>query len=155
MLVAEMRLKPYSSDIQNIQCPRIRKKSETRFIKQCCNSQLKTSRYIWNLERWYWWIYMKGSNGDADKENRVVDTRWEGEGGKTWESSIEQYTLRHVKLDIQWDFAVWRKEPKSGALWQPWWVRWVGGGREVQEGGDICIPMADWCWYMAETNRIL
>ena len=21
----------------------------------------------------------------------------------------------------------------------------VGGGREVQEGGDICIPMADSC----------
>ena len=53
LLVAEMRLEPYFSDIQNIQCPRIRKKSETRFIKQCCNSQLKTSRYIWTLERWY------------------------------------------------------------------------------------------------------
>ena len=21
----------------------------------------------------------------------------------------------------------------------------VGGGREVQEGGDVCIPMADLC----------
>ena len=31
----------------------------------------------------------------------------------------------------------------------------VGGGREVQEGGDICIPVADSCWYMAETNAIL
>ena len=31
----------------------------------------------------------------------------------------------------------------------------VGGGREVQEGGDICIPVADSCWYMAETNTIL
>ena len=28
----------------------------------------------------------------------------------------------------------------------------VGGGREVQKGGDICIPMADSCCYMAETN---
>ena len=27
----------------------------------------------------------------------------------------------------------------------------VGGGREVQEGGDICIPMADSCCCMAET----
>ena len=31
----------------------------------------------------------------------------------------------------------------------------VGIGREVQEGGDICVPMADSCWYMAETNMIL
>ena len=31
----------------------------------------------------------------------------------------------------------------------------VGIGREVQEGGDICVPMADSCWYMAETNTIL
>ena len=31
----------------------------------------------------------------------------------------------------------------------------VGGGREVQERGDICIPVADSCWCMAETNTIL
>ena len=31
----------------------------------------------------------------------------------------------------------------------------VGGGREVQEGGDICMPMADSCSYMAEVNKIL
>ena len=29
-----------------------------------------------------------------------------------------------------------------------------GGGREVQ-GGDICTPMADSCWCLAETNTIL
>ena len=34
--------------------------------------------------------------------------------------------------------------------------RWVGWGvREVQQGGDICIPMADSCWCMAETITIL
>ena len=29
-----------------------------------------------------------------------------------------------------------------------------GGGREIQEGGDIYIPMTDSCWCMAETNKI-
>ena len=29
------------------------------------------------------------------------------------------------------------------------------GGREVQEGGDIGIPMADSCWCMTETNALL
>lgn len=31
----------------------------------------------------------------------------------------------------------------------------VGGGTEVQEGGNICIPMTDSCWCKAETNTIL
>ena len=22
--------------------------------------------YIWNLERWYWWIYLQGSNGEGN-----------------------------------------------------------------------------------------
>ena len=31
----------------------------------------------------------------------------------------------------------------------------VGGGREVQEGGDMSVPMADSCVYMSKTNTIL
>ena len=31
----------------------------------------------------------------------------------------------------------------------------LGGGREVQKIGDRCIPMANLCWYMAETNTII
>ena len=31
----------------------------------------------------------------------------------------------------------------------------VGGNREVREGGDICILMADSCWCMAEANALL
>ena len=31
----------------------------------------------------------------------------------------------------------------------------VRGGRKAQEGGDICMPMADSCSYMAEVNKIL
>ena len=31
----------------------------------------------------------------------------------------------------------------------------VEGGRGVQEGGDICIPVADSCRCVAETNIIL
>ena len=53
--------------------------------------------YIWNLERWYWWIYLQGSNGDADIENRFVDTAGDGEGGTNWENSMETYTLPYVK----------------------------------------------------------
>ena len=47
------------------------------------------------------------------------------------------------------------QEAQSSALWQ---IRGVSDGvrgrREVQEGGDICIPMADSCWCMVETNTV-
>ena len=39
-----------------------------------------TNAYIWNLERWYWWIYLQGSNGETDIENRLMDTE-RGRGG--------------------------------------------------------------------------
>ena len=104
--------------------------------------------------------YFQGNDEDADIEDKLVETTVEGEGGMSWESSIETYALPYVKLDNQWKFAVWCRELKSGALWQSrrvgWDGRWaVGGGRETQEEGDIHIPMADSFWYMAETNTIL
>ena len=34
---------------------------------------------------------LAGSNGDADIENRLVDTVGDGEGGKNLDSSIEIY----------------------------------------------------------------
>ena len=30
-----------------------------------------------------------------------------------------------------------------GALWRPRWMGWEWGGREVQEGGDVYICIAD------------
>ena len=36
---------------------------------------------VWNLGGWYWWACLQGSSGDADTENRRVDTVEEGEGG--------------------------------------------------------------------------
>ena len=34
---------------------------------------LYTNTYIWNLERWYWIIYLQSSNGETDIENRLMD----------------------------------------------------------------------------------
>ena len=52
---------------------------------------------IWNLERWYWWTNLQGSNGDTDLEKRRVGTGEEGEGGMDWKTSIEIYALSWVK----------------------------------------------------------
>ena len=35
------------------------------------------------------------------------------------------------------------QETQTGALYQPRGVGLWGVGREVQEGGDVCMPMAD------------
>ena len=58
------------------------------------------------------------------------------------ESNMETY-ITICKIDSQWEFAVW--------------VSWdgEGDGREVQEGGDICMPMADSCCSLTENNKIL
>ena len=68
---------------------------------------------------------------------------WEraGEGEMYEESNMETYIMQNR----QWEFAVCLMEPKQG-LWinlEGWDQE--GGGREVQEGGDLCIPMADSC----------
>ena len=43
------------------------------------------------------WTYFQGRNGDADVENRLVNTEREGEGGTIWESSTEVDTLPRLK----------------------------------------------------------
>ena len=52
--------------------------------------------YTRNLERWYWHTYLQGSDGDAARESRPVDTAGEGEGGMNRESNSETQTLPYV-----------------------------------------------------------
>ena len=39
------------------------------------------SMHIWNLERWYWWNNLQGSNRDTDMKNRLVAGRSQDGGG--------------------------------------------------------------------------
>ena len=56
-------------------------------------------------------------------------------------SNMEAY-IAICEIDSQWEIAVMSQEIQTGALQQP---RGEGDGREVQKGGDICIPMAGSC----------
>ena len=49
------------------------------------------------------------------------------------------------KIDSQWEFAVWLRKLKPGLCINLEVCDGVGDGREVQRGGDICVPMADSC----------
>ena len=49
------------------------------------------------------------------------------------------------KIESQREFAVWLRKFKQGLRVNLEGWDGEGGGREVQKGGDICIPMADSC----------
>ena len=67
-----------------------------------------------------------------------------GEGEMYGESNMETY-ITICKIDSQWEFAVWLRKLKEGlCINLEGWVG-AGDGREVQKGGDICIPMAHSC----------
>ena len=67
-----------------------------------------------------------------------------GEGEMYGESNMEIY-ITICKIDSQWEFAVCLMEFKQGLCINLEGWDGEGDGREVQEGGDICIPMADSC----------
>ena len=67
-----------------------------------------------------------------------------GEGGMYAESNMETY-ITMCKIDSQREFAVWLRKLKQGLCINLEGLDGVGDGREVQKGGDICIPMADSC----------
>ena len=104
--------------------------------------------YIRNLEKWYWLTYLQGMNREADIENILVDTAGEGEGGTSWESSIETYTLPDVKQTASGKF-LYNTGCQPGALWQPRWWDSMGVVKEVQEGGNIYT----YGWFMLLYER--
>ena len=108
--------------------------------------------YIWTLERWYGWAYLKGSNRDADIENRLVDTVEEGEGWINWEHSIETYTLPYIKHIASGNLLYYTgsSNPVFCDNLEVWGLEGGWGGR-----GHIYIPMAHSCWCMEETSTVL
>ena len=55
--------------------------------------------HIWNLEKWYWRVYLQGSSGEMDMESRLGEKGEEGEMyGK---SNIEIYITMCRKY-VQW-----------------------------------------------------
>ena len=67
-----------------------------------------------------------------------------GEGEVYGESNMETY-ITICKIDSQWEFAVWLRELKQGLCINLEGWDGEGNGRELQKGGDICIPMAYSC----------
>ena len=60
------------------------------------------------------------------------------------QSNVETY-ITICKIASQWEFAICLREHKQRFCNNLEGWDGVGDGMEVQEGGDICIPMADSC----------
>ena len=94
------------------------------------------------------WSYVQGSKGDRHKEQTF------GHSGRRrrWDDLREEHWNIYIaicKIDSQWEFDVWCREPKAGALWQPegmsWEGRWRGAFR--REGTCVClwpVPVNVW-----------
>ena len=67
-----------------------------------------------------------------------------GEGEMYGNSNMETY-ITICKIDSQQEFAVWLRKLKEGLCINLEGWDEEGDRREVQKGGDICIPMADSC----------
>ena len=52
-------------------------------------------RHIWNLERWYWWTYLPGSNGDANTD-RLMDKG--GGSRRGW----DEYKMNEMNMRVRW-----------------------------------------------------
>ena len=62
-----------------------------------------------------------------------------GEGEMYGESNMETY-ITMCKIDSQREFAVWLRKLKQGLCINLKGWDGEGDGREVQKGGDICLP---------------
>ena len=133
---------PFMSNILYIYAT-VRKKVCTYYTKWS-KSERKTpvqyvNKYMWNLVRWYRWLYTRDGKRDTDVKNRLLDF---------WENSIETCIL-HVY------YHMWNRFPV-----QVWCMRQCAQGRctgmTLRDGkGNTGTPTADSCQCMAKTTTIL
>ena len=110
-----------------------------------------TNAYIQNLEKWYWRIYLHGSTGETDIENRLMDMGRGEERVRCMEKITCKLTLNRLPMGI----CCMAQETQMGLCINLEGWNGEGDGREIQKGGNICIPMADSCWGWTESKKIL
>ena len=80
---------------------------------------------------------------NSHREQTFVHGEREGEGEMYGESNMETYIII-CKIDSQREFAYVLGNSNGLCINLEEWDG-EGDGREVQKGGDICMPMADSC----------
>ena len=93
---------------------------------------------------------------DGTEKNLFTGSQWrkihreqtyghgeKGREGQMYGESNMETCVTICKIDSQQEFAVQLRKLKQGLCISLEGWDWKGNGREVQKGGDICIPMAD------------
>ena len=82
---------------------------------------------------------------ERPSHSKIKPVNLKGKEGEMYTESIMEICNTICKIDGQWEFAVWLRKLKQGLCinLEGWDAE--RDGREVQRGGDICIPMADSC----------
>ena len=83
-----------------------------------------------------------------------MDIRRGEERVRCMKSNMETY-ITICKIESQWEFAVWLRELEQGLCVNLEGSDGKEDGREIWEGGDIGVPMADSCGCMTENHKIL
>ena len=69
----------------------------TEWSKSGRDKQISSiNTYMWNLERWYWWIYLQGSSGDPGIENRLLDVGNRKERVRLMEKAAWKHVHYHM-----------------------------------------------------------
>ena len=104
---------------------------------------------VLKMDPWYWSIYLQGSSGETDIENRLMDMgRGEVRVRCMERINMETY-ITICKIDSCREFAVWLRKVKR-ALYQPGGVRWGGRWEGVSKGrGSMYI----YGWFMLKFDR--
>ena len=109
-------------------------------------SQMMMKRHLQN--RWDTAEAVHSDTGFIRKEENLEINLWtwgEGKRGEMYgKSNLETY-ITICKIDSQQEFAVWLRKLKQGLCINLEGWDGEGDGRQVQKGGDICIPITDSC----------
>ena len=87
-------------------------------------------------------------------EKHRINLWTRGRGKMYGKSNMETYTTI-CKIDSQQEFAICLRKLKQELCINLEGWDGEGDGRQLQKGGDICIPMADSCWDLTENSKIL
>ena len=100
--------------------------------KESDTTEHACNEYIWNLERWHWWTYMQGSNGDRHREQTCGYSR-----GRTWWDKL-RVTWKHTHYHMQnspWEFALTQEtQTRCSLKTNRGGMGWETGGTLKREG---------------------
>ena len=103
-------------------------------------------------------------NNSTVEMNLVTEQQWRcrhreqayghrlGRGGRGWDTWREYPGCIYTNICNRQPMGIcyMTQETQTGALNNLVVWKWAGGGRKIQEGGDICTPMVNSCWCMTE-----